>query len=232
MNAVWAYCCCVATDASAGAAGAPPRLARAMDGFPSHSCGACRAAVPCFDHHCPFTGGCVGGRNFRHFAVFVLHATLGMADACVLSFPPFRDCVLGQIESEQLGIVRTPPPDEAACLATGPASLLFIPAASLFGVLASLAALHGLLLLNGATTFELSRLARRRGVGVLRDLLRLRAGGGDKWALLWQRPSAEAGWGLRMRVLFLPSAPPPRHCALRAAAEAEEEGRPLGKGSV
>ena len=59
MNAVWAYCCCVATDASAGAAGAPPRLARAMDGFPSHSCGACRAAVPCFDHHCPFTGGCV-----------------------------------------------------------------------------------------------------------------------------------------------------------------------------
>ena len=38
--------------------------------------------------------------------VFVLHATLGMADACVLSFPPFRDCVLGQIESEQLGIVR------------------------------------------------------------------------------------------------------------------------------
>ena len=69
-------------------------------------------------------------------------------------------------------------------------------------------------------------------MGVLRDLLRLRAGGGDKWALLWQRPSAEAGWGLRMRVLFLPSAPPPRHCALRAAAEAEEEGRPLGKGSV
>ena len=31
-------------------------------------CKICQRRVHHFDHHCPFTGGCVGGRNFRHFA--------------------------------------------------------------------------------------------------------------------------------------------------------------------
>jgi hypothetical protein len=207
INAVTAYAACVLLNPSVPApapAGQPASTA-----FSSHYCSTCEAHVECFDHHCPFTGGCVGGRNYRHFFVFVLHAWLGMCDACVLSYPSFRDCVLQQIDSPALGWARIPPPDEAACLRMGARSLLFIPAFSLAVMLGCLAALHGLLLANGLTTHQLGRCCKRRGFAAVLDLLlvRLRQEGGDKWALILGRPSSQAGWVTRARALLVPNLP-------------------------
>jgi len=39
--------------------------------------------------------------------------------------------------------------------------------------------------------------------------LRLRSEGGDKWALVWGRPSAQVALTSRLRLLALPSLPTP-----------------------
>jgi len=204
VNAVSAYAACVLLTN-----GDPTDESAAGRDFPSHYCQMCEAQVACFDHHCPFTGGCIGQRNFRFFIQFVLHAWLGMCDASILAYPPFQECVLSQIESPALGWARIDPPDAGACLKMSVRSLLFIPALSLAGMMGFLASLHLLLLHNGLTTFQLARICQRRGLRGIRDLLliHLRAEGGDKWALVWGCPSSQAGWGVRCRALLLPSGP-------------------------
>ena len=51
---------------------------------------------------------------------------LGMGYAAYLSWWPFRECVLSQLTLPALGWVRSPPPDEAACLRLGTRSLLLL----------------------------------------------------------------------------------------------------------
>ena len=186
----------------------------------SHHCHVCRVRVLQFDHHCPFTGGCVGQRNFRFFALFALHGWAGTSYACALSWPPFRDCVWRQLEVASLGWARVPPSDEAACLELATHSLLLLPSAALCGALSQLALLHLLLLANGVTTVRLAQRWRTKGFAYLRDLVLLRAEREpelNKWALLFGSDhlghlgdhGEPAGGRLvrRVRVLLLPSLP-------------------------
>jgi len=209
VNAVSSYVACVLLNPSS----AFPESAIEPSTFPCHYCSTCESYVKCFDHHCPFTGGCVGGHNYRYFILFVLHAWMGMCDACVLSYPPFHDCVWLQIQSPAFGWIRVPPPSEAACLEMSARSLLFIPAFSLAVMLGCLGALHWFLLMNGLTTFQLARRSRRQGFATIRDmlLLRLRSEGGDKWSLVWGRPSQQVGMGILARALLLPTVPKIHH---------------------
>ena len=234
LNTVWNYAACAAIDPGFvreadgdgdGAGGslesarrggkAAAAAAAARDGAPSVTgaryCSICGGRVALLDHHCPFTGGCVGAHNYRFFALFCLHAGLGCVYATALSARPFRECVLWQCSVPALGLRRTPPPDAAACAAMGARSLLVVPAAVVAASLTCLGALHALLLVNGLTTAQLARRMRTRGAWrSVRDLLALHGEVEvDKWALLWGRPAAAASTLHRARILLLPSLPPP-----------------------
>ena len=175
----------------------------------SRYCAICESRVLHFDHHCPFTGGCVGGNNLRFFLLFIVHCLAGMLYACLLSWWPFRDCVLQQCTISLLGMVRIPPPDEKSCQDMAARSLLFLPCAVLVGALSCLGGLHAVLLANGLTTAQCVRRFRGRGWRSIADLL---AGRGEreteKWTLLWGDPMPSLRQ--RARVLLLPSLPASR----------------------
>ena len=55
----------------------PPRV--------SH-CDTCGNCVERFDHHCPWTGSCIGRRNYRYYYIFINMLALCLSYTVVLSF--------------------------------------------------------------------------------------------------------------------------------------------------
>ena len=215
VMSVWNYAACASVDPGVvtPAAAAATRSEAGESSKPRpppncRHCAICDHDVLHFDHHCPFTGGCVGEGNLRFFLLFLLHCSLGCGYAALLAWAPFRDCVLLQCSVPALGLVRTPPPSEAACVRMGTRSLLLLPALMLFVCLSALGVLHALLLANGLTTVQYVRRWRARGPRSLRDLLLLHGEAEtDKWSILWGRPAASASLLHKLRVLALPSLP-------------------------
>jgi len=209
INSVWNYALCASIDPGfvrkhEGDGCETGTLLEPTDGVRCR----CGQHVIHLDHHCPFTGGCIGANNLRFFLLFVLHCWLGCTYASALAWPPFADCVLRQCNIPRLGLIRTPPPDVAACMAMGSRSLLLLPALALSVSLGLLGLVHALLLANGLTTIQFARRWRARGVRTLRDLV---LGRGepetDKWKLLWGRPAASSTRIHCARILLLPSLP-------------------------
>ncbi|KAL1500577.1 hypothetical protein AB1Y20_013232 [Prymnesium parvum] len=211
VNTVWNYALCAAVDpgvllpdeqlAVEGGSAEKPRWPGG-----SRYCAVCEVRVLHLDHHCPFTGGCIGSNNYRFFLLFCLHCSAGMAYACCLSFFPFRDCVLFQCTMPALGIHRRPPPDDEACMRMAGRSLLFLPCGVLFSSLCCLATFHFLLLANGLTTAQFVRRFKSRGVRSLSDLFLLQVESEtDKWGQLWGGKDANLTY--RLRILLLPSLP-------------------------
>ena len=228
VNTVWNYCCCAATDP--GYINVTPSSDPTKDVEASKTadfahnegnlhplefnlnqikrCAICERRVLHFDHHCPFTGGCVGAYNYRFFALFLAHCTGGCMYASFLSWRPFVECVLRQCNVAWLGMVRTQPPSVQACISMGSRSLLLLPALMLSMSLVLLGVFHFLLLLNGLTTVQYVRRWRSRGMRSVHDLLFLHGEPEtDKWRLLWGRPVATASLLWRLRIFLLPSLP-------------------------
>lgn len=56
-------------------------------------CSVCDKCIPDFDHHCRWLNSCVGGRNYRLFAVFMGSAWLGMAWVVGMSIYTIQWCL-------------------------------------------------------------------------------------------------------------------------------------------
>lgn len=57
------------------------------------SCKICEETIPYRDHHCPFTGNCIGLNNFSHFYLTLFYSMLGLGYAVFVSFSYFGDCI-------------------------------------------------------------------------------------------------------------------------------------------
>lgn len=221
LNLLWNYAFTICID---------PTSAPAAGGEVRH-CVQCDRQVSQLDHHCIFTGSCVGGHNYNFFCLGLVDALVGSSYACVLSWQPHRSCTrlfdsaiepyLGEAEVAQAvracAAVLGPPPAEDAYL---PTIDFFLTAAACLVCVALLAFFHLLLALNSLTTLCFNRDWKARGAASLRDLVLMRGARmttagtihHDKWAMLWG--GRHCGPLQRLRVVLLPSLPPrPSHAA-------------------
>ena len=57
-----------------------------------HYCTVCCKTILYMDHHCPFTGNCVGYYNYSHFFLFLVYAWMGLNYAIATSSFYFGEC--------------------------------------------------------------------------------------------------------------------------------------------
>lgn len=58
----------------------------------SHHCKICQATIPYRDHHCPFTGNCIGLDNYSYFFLALFYSMLGLAYGVAVFFVYFGEC--------------------------------------------------------------------------------------------------------------------------------------------
>ncbi len=117
----------------------------------SHFCKLCNVRVPYMDHHCPFTGNCVGYGNFSYFYLWLLYMTLGLGYAIWVVFPYFSQCMLTKVWA-YLGLWDGP--KNELCLSLGDHSSIVIPIIGGFWVCWNMFWLQTFLLLVDLSTYN------------------------------------------------------------------------------
>ena len=118
----------------------------------SYFCKACQTKILYMDHHCPFTGNCVGFKNYSHFYLWLLYGTIGLVYAVLVTYPYFSECKMknvwwffGLVESR----VKSP-----LCEDIGVHPYIFLPALAGCWICINMLSLQTLTLLTDVSTFN------------------------------------------------------------------------------
>ena len=113
-------------------------------------CKVCQTTVLYKDHHCPFTGNCVGLNNYSYFLLALCYASIGLGYSLVVGCLYFGECVFPTVWTWlQITSLR-----EGTCLVVEPYTELFLPALGGFFVLNVILLFQFFLLLSDLTTYE------------------------------------------------------------------------------
>jgi len=82
-------------------------------------CYVCHCAVLYWDHHCPFTGNCIGLRNYSNFFAGLCYGVLGGLYALTVTWPFFYKCTVLPFFGDKYG-------RETACIELGANSYIFL----------------------------------------------------------------------------------------------------------
>lgn len=79
----------------------------------SHFCKICQSYIPYKDHHCPFTGNCIGLNNYSYFFLWLFYSMIGLGYGISVFLMYFGECfflawkVIGAIEGDKVeGVCR------------------------------------------------------------------------------------------------------------------------------
>jgi hypothetical protein len=145
-----------------------PQAGAAVAELPPHAhfCGVCRHTVLDADHHCVFTGSCIGRYNRTPFYLFLTHLLAAATFAVAASAQPFSECVVRRLRAP----AGAPP--ESACAAIGPGQIALVPALMIWLPVVPLVAWHALLLRADLSTAHFVKRANVDGLfAALRELV-------------------------------------------------------------
>ena len=131
-----------------------PRTGTEWRASRTHFCHICRHTVCYWDHHCPFTGNCIGLRNYSNFFIGLCYGMVGSIYAAVITWPFFYHCNLrplftGECKQEQL------------CTELGTDSYIFLPVLIGCYLSCGMVVLHVLLLLADLSSYDVQKYWRR-----------------------------------------------------------------------
>lgn len=116
----------------------------------THFCSICHCAISYWDHHCPFTGNCIGLRNYSNFFVGLCYGLLGSLYAATITWPFFYSCNLKPLftgEHEQ----------RMVCREVGANSYIFLPTFLGCYICIGMVLLNVLLLLADLSTYDIQK---------------------------------------------------------------------------
>jgi palmitoyltransferase len=168
----WMYCqeCCTT---------APPR---------SRHCWICNVCVLRRDHHCIFTGNCVGHKNQRYFLTLLLYLTIGAAYANYLNMDYTLEAVGGELSFRAILTMILPLLSWTLGLSGAYTfAVSFVSAMCIVGFLlfAVLFVYHGRNLYHGQTCFEAGNGIHEYDCGPLENLRQVF---GRRWYIAWLNP--------------------------------------------
>jgi hypothetical protein len=116
----------------------------------SHFCPICRCAISYWDHHCPFTGNCIGLRNYANFFIGLCYGMLGSLYAITMTWPFFYHCNLKPLFTSQYDLGKV-------CVELGTNSYIFVPVLIGCYISAGMVILNVLLLLADISTYDMQK---------------------------------------------------------------------------
>ena len=120
----------------------------------SHYCKICHKTVLYMDHHCPFTGNCVGLRNYSHFLLSLVYAWIGLGYGISTSLFYFGECMFPAIWTHLDLVYLISEQDESGvCSVLEHYKEYMFPVTGGFAVLTVLLAFQVFLLLLDMTTY-------------------------------------------------------------------------------
>ena len=127
-----------------------PRTGTEWRSSRSHFCPICQHTICYWDHHCPFTGNCIGLRNYSNFFIGLCYGMVGSIYAAVITWPFFYRCNLrplftGKYEQERL------------CTELGTDSYIFLPVLIGCYLSCGMVVLHVLLLLADLSSYDVQK---------------------------------------------------------------------------
>lgn len=123
------------------------------DGLSSHYCKTCSTQISYRDHHCPFTGNCIGLNNFSYFYLTLFYSMLGLGYSISVSFFYFGHCFSPAWNT--VSPIAGDAMQEGVCKDLEPYGEIIYPAIGGFVTVTVLFFMQTLLLMANVSTHEL-----------------------------------------------------------------------------
>lgn len=119
----------------------------------SHYCKVCQSDILFKDHHCPFTGNCIGEANYSYFFIGLVYKMIALAYAISVGFIYFGECFF--LTWKAFGVTIEKERVEGVCKELEPYSGLAFPIMGAFMTITTTVVCHILMLLANISTYKI-----------------------------------------------------------------------------
>ena len=121
---------------------------------PRHHCKICQATILYRDHHCPFTGNCIGLHNYSYFFLGLFYSLVGLAYGITVFFVYFGQCFFLAWKAVGIGSDHSPETEDEFCKILEPYGEIMLPSIGALVTVALMLAFQVFMLMTNVSTYE------------------------------------------------------------------------------